>query len=79
VATVTAPRQQTAAERAAELNVLVRKQRSLWQDAWYRLVRNRAAVLGMIIVVAFMALAGIVPFMTQWCWLKDPLKQDTPN
>jgi len=80
MATVTTtPRGQTAAERASELNVLVRKQRSLWQDAWYRLVRNRAAVVGMIVVVAFMVLAATVPLMTQFGWLKDPLKQDTPN
>ena len=75
----TAPSGRTAAERAAELNVLVRKQRSLWQDAWYRLVRNKAAVAGMVVVVAFMVLAATVPFMTQFGWLKDPLKQDTPN
>jgi oligopeptide transport system permease protein len=80
MATVTAPRQaQSAAERAAELNILVRKQRSLWQDAWYRLIRNKAAVAGMVIVVLFMTLAATVPFMTAWGWLKDPLKQDTPN
>jgi ABC-type dipeptide/oligopeptide/nickel transport system permease subunit len=79
VATVTAPRQQTGAERAAELNVIVRKQRSLWQDAWYRLARNKAAVLGMIIVAAFMVVTLTVPLMTQFGWLKDPLKQDTPN
>ncbi len=80
MATVTTtPRGQTAAERASDLNVLVRKQRSLWQDAWYRLVRNKAAVVGMIVVVLFMALAVAVPFMTQFGWLKDPLKQDTPN
>ena len=80
MATVTTtPGRQTAAERAADLNVLVRKQRSLWQDAWYRLLRNRAAVVGMVVVVIFMTLAVTVPFMTQLGWLKDPLKQDTPN
>ena len=80
MATVTTtPRGQTAAERASDLNVLVRKQRSLWQDAWYRLVRNKAAVAGMIVVVLFMVVAATVPFMTQLGWLKDPLKQDTPN
>ena len=63
MATVTAPRQQTAAERAAELNILVRKQRSLWQDAWYRLVRNRAAVLGMVIVAHVMKNA-LIPVVT---------------
>jgi oligopeptide transport system permease protein len=80
MATVTTtPGRPTAAERAAELNVLVRKQRSLWQDAWYRLIRNRAAVVGMAIVVVFMLLALTVPVMTSLGWLKDPLLQDTPN
>ena len=79
MATVTAPRQQTAAERAADLNVIVRKQRSLWQDAWWRLRRNKAAVAGMIVVILFMLLAITVPFMTQFGWLKDPLKQTTAD
>ena len=80
MATVTTtPGRQTAAERASDLNVLVRKQRSLWQDAWWRLRRNKAAVVGMVIVIVFMVLAATVPFMTQLGWLKDPLKQDTPN
>ncbi len=79
MASVTTTPTQTAAERASELNVLVRKQRSLWQDAWYRLVRNRAAVAGMVVVLLFMLVAVLAPFMTQWGWLKDPLKQDTPN
>jgi oligopeptide transport system permease protein len=80
VATVTTtPGQRTAAERAADLNVLVRKQRSLWQDAWYRLLRNKAAVVGMVVVVLFMILAVMAPFLTQWGLIHDPLKQDTPN
>jgi len=80
MATVTtSPRGQTAAERASDLNVLVRKQRSLWQDAWYRLLRNKAAVLGMIIVVAFLLVAVTVPFMTQFGLLRDPLLQTQGN
>jgi oligopeptide transport system permease protein len=79
MATITTTPRGTAAERASELNVLVRKQRSLWQDAWWRLRRNRAAVLGMIIVILFMVVAATVPLMTQLGWIKDPLKQDTPN
>ena len=81
MATVTAPRQaQTAAERAAELNLLVRKQRSLWQDAWYRLVRNRAAVVGMVVVVIFMVIALISPLLTDLGIINDPVhKQDTPH
>ena len=80
MATVTTtPRGQTAAERASELNVLVRKQRSLWQDAWYRLLRNKAAVAGMVVVVLFMAIAVLSPFLTAWGLIHDPLKQDTPH
>ena len=80
MATVTtSPRGQTAAERSSDLNVLVRKQRSLWQDAWYRLLRNKAAVLGMIIVVAFLLVAVTVPFMTQFGLLRDPLLQTQGN
>ena len=37
---------------------LARPSRSLWADAWYRLLRNRAAVAGMIIVVAFLLIAA---------------------
>ena len=39
MATITTTQTQ---QRSAELNVLARKQRSLWLDAWYRLRRNRA-------------------------------------
>jgi oligopeptide transport system permease protein len=79
VATVTTTPVRTASERSADLNVLVRKQRSLWEDAWYRLLRNKAAVVGMVIVVIFMFVAIISPFLTQWGLIHDPLKQDTPN
>jgi oligopeptide transport system permease protein len=79
VATVTTTPGRTAAERSSDLNVLVRKQRSLWADAWHRLLRNKAAVLGMIIVVVFLGVAIISPFLTQWGLIHDPLKQDTPN
>ncbi|HNT54515.1 MAG TPA: ABC transporter permease [Anaerolineaceae bacterium] len=36
---------------------LPEKRRSLWGDAWYRLVRNKASVAGMIIIVAFFLIA----------------------
>ena len=73
MATVTTtPGRQSAAERASELNVIMRKQRSLWADAWYRLLRNKAAVLGMIIVVLFMVIAIISPFLSQWGILNQP-------
>ena len=69
----------TTQQRSSELNVLVRKQRSLWQDAWYRLVRNRAAMVGLVVVIVFMAVAASVQVLTDLHVLKDPLLQDTPN
>ena len=73
MATVTTtPGRQSAAERAADLNVLTRKQRSLWADAWWRLRRNKAAVLGMVVVVLFMVIAIISPFLSQWGILNQP-------
>jgi oligopeptide transport system permease protein len=42
----------TTQDRSAELNVLARKQRSLWGDALYRLMRNKAAVGGLIVIFA---------------------------
>jgi ABC-type dipeptide/oligopeptide/nickel transport system permease subunit len=47
----------TTQERAAELNVISRKQRSLWQDALYRLFRNKAAVGGLIVIAAAFMIA----------------------
>ena len=73
MATVTTtPGRQSAAERAADLNVISRKQRSLWADAWWRLRRNKAAVLGMVVVVLFMVIAIISPFLSQWGILNQP-------
>src|SRR6266480_3808673 len=47
-----------AQQRSIEANLLTRKQRSLWQDAWWRLRRNRAAMfgIGVITVAAFLAI-----------------------
>jgi oligopeptide transport system permease protein len=53
----------TTQDRAAELNVLARKQRSLWGDAVYRLFRNKAAVGGLIVIIAAFfvaALSGVI-------------------
>ena len=47
-----------AQQRAIDANVLARKQRSLWGDAFWRLRRNRAAVVGMV-VIAIAAICAI--------------------
>ena len=60
---------------AVEVTVPVRRQRSLWRDALYRLFRNRAAIAGMV-VIGFAALVAIfAPLLAPY----DPLKQDTPR
>jgi len=59
----------TTQERAAELNVLARKQRSLWGDALYRLMRNRAAVGGLIVIAAAFLVAIFAPQLAPY----DPI------
>ena len=70
-------------QRAGEMNVISRKQRSLWGDAFYRLIRNRAALVGLI-VIAFAALTAIfADFDLLGIRIKlapyDPLAQNGPK
>ncbi|MGA0607865.1 ABC transporter permease subunit [Phenylobacterium sp. VNQ135] len=54
--------------RAAAMDVAALKGRSLWDDARRRLMRNRAAVAGMV-VLALLALAAIVgPHLTPYAY-----------
>lgn len=64
----------TAQERSAELNVLVRRQRSLWRDAGYRLMRNRAAVLGLVVIFGAALMAIAAPLVAPY----DPTLQNGP-
>jgi oligopeptide transport system permease protein len=50
-------------QRAADVPVLSRPSRSLWADAWQRLIRNRAAVVGMIIILVFAVVALFAPLI----------------
>jgi oligopeptide transport system permease protein len=71
VATVT-----TTQERSAQLNVLTRKQRSLWRDAWYRLIRNRLSIVGLVVI----GLALFLAIGVQWIpGLQDPVAQNPPK
>jgi oligopeptide transport system permease protein len=56
----------TTQERSAELNVLSRKQRSLWGDALYRLMRNKAAVGGLIVIAAAFLVAALAPLLAPY-------------
>ncbi len=44
----------------------VRPQTSLWGDAWRRLIRNRLALLGLIVVVSFILIALFAPIIAPY-------------
>ncbi len=47
----------TSQATLSEMFDLKRPSRSLWMDAWHRLVRNKAAILGIIIIITFALVA----------------------
>jgi len=67
VATAATTRQQ---QRAAEMNVIARKQRSLWGDALYRLLRNRASLAGLAVIALASLIAIFAPVIAPY----DPLE-----
>jgi oligopeptide transport system permease protein len=62
-----------AQQRTIDANVLVRKQRSLWGDAFYRLRRNKAAMFGIVVII----IAGILAIFAPWIAPYDPVVQNT--
>jgi oligopeptide transport system permease protein len=65
----------TAPARVSEgLEFGLRKERSLWGDAWRRLRRNKAAVTSMIVIVTLALLAIFAPLLA-----KDPTLRAVPN
>lgn len=56
----------TGRAAAVLLNVPARRQRSLWQDALGRLVRNRAAVTGLAIIVLTALIAIFAPLLAPY-------------
>ena len=57
MATITASQQ-----RAVDMNVITRKQRSLWMDAVDRLRRNKAAMVGLFVILGFALIAIFADF-----------------
>jgi len=56
--------------RLSDQAILSRPSVSLWTDAWYRLIRNKAAVMGMVIVILFIFVAAFAPLIAPY----DPLQ-----
>lgn len=51
---------------AATGELVARKQRSLWSDAWRRLTKNKLAVVGLIIVLVFILVAIFAPLIAPY-------------
>ncbi len=62
----TAAKPISSQQRAVELNVLVRKQRSLWADAIERLRKNKAAMVGLGIIIAAGLIALFAPVIAPY-------------
>jgi oligopeptide transport system permease protein len=53
----------------------MRKERSLWSDAWYRLTRNHAAVVSMIVIGLLILVAIFAPLIAPF----NPVQQSNNN
>ncbi len=53
----------TAETRGARVVYLSRPERSLWMDAWQRLLRNKAAVVGMAVIAIFLFVGIFAPVL----------------
>ena len=47
---------------------------SLWQDAWRRLRRNRPAVCGLVVLIAFTVLAALTPWIAPYDYTQQNLE-----
>lgn len=61
-----------AADTAPALAANRSRPRSLWSDAWARLLKNRAAVFGGVLVILLIVAALTAPWIAPF----DPIKQD---
>ena len=46
--------------------VVVRKPTNLWADAWNRLIRNRAAMIGLVVIIATLLMAIFAPWIAPY-------------
>jgi oligopeptide transport system permease protein len=57
---------QPLADLSSSGEALARKQSSLWADAWRRLIRNRLALIGMVLVAIFAVVAIFAPVIAPY-------------
>ncbi|MBM7096035.1 MULTISPECIES: ABC transporter permease [Alteribacter] len=57
----------------AELNVLVRPSVGFWKDAWQRLLKNKLAVSGLVVIIALTIMAIIGPMLTPYSYSDQTL------
>jgi oligopeptide transport system permease protein len=60
------PRQQPEGSIKLEGDLTARHDRSLWSDAWRRLIRNKLAIVGLIVVMVFAAIAVLAPVIAPY-------------
>ncbi len=49
---------------ALDMQIISRPSRSLWRDAWHRLLRNRATIIGACVIVFFLLVAIFAPVIS---------------
>lgn len=59
--------------------VAERRSASLWGDAWRRLIRNRLALVGLVLVVTFFLLAILGPFIAPYEYQSQHLQEILAN
>jgi oligopeptide transport system permease protein len=63
------------AVKTKDMEAIVRPSLNYWQDAWRRLKRNKLAMAGLIILIIITLLAIIVPFVSQYDYETQSLKE----
>ncbi|HMM27977.1 MAG TPA: ABC transporter permease [Aggregatilineaceae bacterium] len=61
------PRPQAVLPEAGVLE----KSRGPWSDAWRRLVRNKASIVGLLVIIAFVLIAIFAPQLTEYSYAKQ--------
>ena len=61
-----APGQQTTGSARLGGELTARRERSLWGDAWRRLIRNKLAIVGLVVVATFAIVAVLAPVIAPY-------------